>query len=631
MSLPSGDDTGSLGQMRASLYSPRSTKRERAPLAMARDRSFPHEWKEEEKSTKETQLPEPHTRHHSMRTATIFLSIAVFFFFVSLVIAGYFFYFGSNSVSVDKVAINVQGPTTIAGGDTVPLSITIINKNPVTIDNATIEIDFPTGTRNAENVLSAYPRYIENVGTLAPGATITRSVKAVIFGGAGQTVALPISFSYSTANSNAVFEKKSSYALAISSTPLSVSVESLSETVSGEPITFTLVVRSNATVSLSNVIVATALPFGFLTTSSSMPLTNGSFFIGSLAPGASKQITLTGTLSGQNGDERVFHFTVGTAKSATNPALAVTYMTQDASVTIAQPFIATTLALNNDTSSKAVISPGSIQTVNLSYKNTLATTVSNVTVVVTIAGSAVDYSSIKTSNGFYNSVDHTIVFSQDTDPALASLVPGASGIGAFTFSTLGAGSPSPNVTFSVAVSGVRVGQSNVPEQIATSVVKTVKVATTVQFSATTMHASGGLSTSGPIPPRAEQATTYNVSWNVQNLGSAIAGGVVSATLPSYVTYTERTTGSGVFSYDVANHRVSWSVGDIAQGASAQGIFQVAIIPSTSQQKGSPQLTNGATFSGYDRYAGVQISASADPVTTEPSGDTGYVPGSGTVQ
>ena len=92
-----------------------------------------------------------------MRLASTFLIIAFLFFLVSLGIAGYVFYAGSNSVSVDKVTVDVQGPTTIAGGDTVPLSLTITNKNAVAIDNATIEIDFPNGTRDAANVLTAYP------------------------------------------------------------------------------------------------------------------------------------------------------------------------------------------------------------------------------------------------------------------------------------------------------------------------------------------------------------------------------------------------------------------------------------------------------------------------------------------
>ena len=619
------DDIGSLERARSSLYSPKSALRERPALQEDDGHSLPHEWD----APNIAALVHKGERH--VRLASIFFSGALVFFLLAIVLAGYFFYFGSNSVSTDKLTVDIQGPTTIAGGDTVPLSLTITNKNPTAILNATVEVDFPDGTRSATNMLTPYPRYVENLGTLQSGQTVTRSVKAVVFGGAGQTLSLPVSVSYGTASSNAIFEKKSVYALTVSTTPLSVAVDALTETVSGSPITFTITVRSNATVSLDNVVLSTVSPFGFTATASSVPSNNSNYFIGTLAPGASKQITLTGTLVGQDNDQRVFHFTVGTAQSAQNQALAVPYMTQDASVTIAAPFITTSLSINGDTSSNAVVSSGNTQNVSLSYTNTLPTTVTNASVTISVAGSGIDYNSIRTTNGFYNSVDHSIIFSKDTDPALASLAPGASGIGTFTFSTLPAGASSPTVTFSISASGTRVGQSNVPEQVTTSAVKTVRVATAIGFGMLSSHSSDPFGATGPIPPHANQPTSYVIIWNVQNKGSSIAGGTVAATLPSYVAYTGKTSGAGSFSYDTSSHTVTWSAGDIAQGATAQGIFQIILTPSTSQQGGTVPLTSTASFSGYDRFAGANISSTAIPATTETRQDPGYVTANGTVQ
>lgn len=106
---------------------------------------------------------------------------------------------------------------------------------------------------------------------------------------------------------------------------------------------------------------------------------------------------------------------------------------------------------------------------------------------------------------------------------------------------------------------------------------------------------------------------------------------MSATLSSYVSYTNRTAGAGTFSYNESSRTVSWSVGDLAQGASAQGSFQVSLTPSVSQKGTAPALTSRATFSGYDRFAGVQVSASADAVTTDTKGDPGYTFSNATVQ
>ncbi len=623
----SEDDIGALERARKRLYEPDDSSHERSSLVHSNERELAHAW--EDHSLEDI----PHRGKRHVRLAGIFFITAFVFFIISLGAAGYFFYFGGNAVSVDKITIDIQGPTTIAAGDTVPLSITITNRNPVPVENAIIEIGFPPGTLDADDTRSAYPRYTEELGQLASGEAITRSIKAVVFGEAGQTLLLPVSVSFETAGSNSVFVKKISYTLTVSSAPLSVSVNTLSETVSGKPLTFTLTVRSNATVPLDDVVLTYVSPFGFSVTDSSLPMSGSNFSLGSLAPGASKTVTLTGILVGQDGEQRVFHFTVGTSKTTDDQASVVAYMTQEAKMLITAPFIATTLSLNGDTAANVAITPKDHHNVTVSYVNTLPTSVTNATIVVTISGSAIDYDSIETTNGFYHSLDRTITFSRDTDPSLANLAPGTSGIGSFTFSTLPAGSlgVAPTITLTTSVSGTRVGQTSVPERISASIVKTVKVATVVALSASSLYSSGPLSNSGPVPPRSGQATTYTVEWSAHNTGSTIADGVVSATLPSYVSYTGATAGAGSFSYDSASRTVTWNVGNIAQGATAKGVFQISLIPSSSQRGDTPTLTGALSFSGYDRFAGVQIQASASPSTTETKGDPGYTSARAIVQ
>ncbi len=627
MALPPPDDTSSLQRARERLYTPGVLQYVRRAFRTTPDRSLPHRWEND------PQGPLPRIGERHVHLAGIFFIGAFLFFLLALAIAGYFFYIGGNTVSVDKISISIQGPTTIAGGDTVPLSLTITNKNPVALNNATIEIEFPEGTRNADDVLTPYPRYTEDLDTIESGATVTRSIKAVIFAGAGATVTLPVSLSYGAVGSNAVFVKKLSYPLTISSTPLSVSVDTLAEAISGKQFQFTLIVRSNAMVPLNNVVLTGAFPFGFTVESSSLPMNNSSFLLGTLAPGATRTITLTGALTGQDKEQRVFQFTVGTAYSPGDTSLAITYMTQDATIVITAPFIRTELTVNGNPLDNAVLSSGTQQTVTLSYGNTLLTNVTNAMVRITVSGSAIDYESIQTSRGFYDSSTRTVIFNADTDPSFASLSPGASGIGTFTFVTLPASSigASPTVTFAVSVSGTRVGQTNVLESVTNSLTHTARVATVVALTAVSLHSSGPIKNAGTIPPKTNQTTSYTVVWSVQNSSSAVAGGAVTATLPSYVTYSGVTAGTGSMSYNSTTRTVTWNVGDLAQRTSAQGFFQVSLTPSTTQRGSTPFITGPASFSGYDRFAGVQVTASAYPVTTETNGDPGYVSANGTVQ
>lgn len=624
--IPERDTTGALEDARHKLYDAGETPTvERQPLSVSGDPKLPHAW-EDTPALAQTLGAAP-----SIRWAGTFFSFALVFFLVSVGVAGYFFYFGSNSVSSDKIDLTIQGPTTIAGGDTVPLKLTIVNKNPVAIENAVIQIDFPESTRNASNTLEAYPRYTENLGRIESGETVTRSLRAVLFGGAGQTVTLPASFSYTTTGTNANFKKKASYTLGISTTPLELSLNTLSETVSGKPITFSLTVRSNATLPLENVVLAGTFPFGFSVTSSSVPLTGSSFLLGTMAPGSSKTVTLTGVLSGQEQEERVFHFDVGTAKSRTDTALAVTYMKQEAAVTLTAPFINTSLVINGDSSATPILKADTSQNVTLSYTNTLSTPVNNLSVGVTLSGSAVDYSSITSTQGFYRSSDRTIVFSQDADPALASFAPGASGLGSFSFNTLPSAGASPTVVFTISIAGIRQGQSNVPEEVKSSLTRTAKVVTSTTLAAAALHNSGPISNSGPIPPKPDEPTTYTLEWTVRNPGSAVADGSVTTILPGYVTYTGKTAGLGTFAYDPTMRKVTWRIGDLPQGGSVKGYFQVSLLPSTSQIGGAPLLTNFASFGGHDRFAGVSVRAVADAVNTETISEAGYIQGNGSVR
>lgn len=619
------DEVGALERARRRLYTTGTPNIDiPQPEAAPKESTVPEAWKKEPVRMK--------TKRSPVRLAAVFFGIALLFFVVAAAAAGYLLYFGGNTVSTDNIVLAVQGPTTIAGGDTAPLSITVTNKNPSTVQNVTLEVDFPNGTRSADNVLAEYPRYTENLGTLSPGQTVTRSVKAILFGAEGQMLTLPVSVSFATQSSNAVFVKRSPYSLSITSAPLSVSVQAPAEAVSGQPFNLALTVRSNAATPISNVVVAGEYPFGFSLASSSVASQNGSFVLGGFSPGQTKTVSMTGILVGTTNGQRVFHFTVGTGKSMNDPTLAISYMTQEADMTISAPFITASLSLNGTQGDAMILTPGTRAQGTLSYTNTLATPVTNAEVDIHIQGGSVDYTTVQTTTGFYRSADHTIVFSRDTDPSLATLQPSSSGLGTFSFSMLptGVAPHESGITFTISVSGTRVGQTNVPEQITASQVITAKIASVVMLTARTLHSTGPFSNSGPLPPKPNAPTTYTVVWDVKNASNAVAGATVSTTLPSYVSFTNQTTPSGTVSYNDSTHTVTWNAGDLEAGASAEGAFQVSITPSTSQRGSAPALTGPATFSGYDRFAGLKISAQVDPVTTETPSDPGYSSTFGTV-
>src|SRR3989344_4689689 len=144
MSPHAEDDRSSLERAREQLYEPMSDLPTH-PLPTASDKKeLPHTWK------KEPLFFAVRRGEWHIRFAWVFFSVAFLFFLIAAGVTAFVFLAGSNSVSVDKVSVDIQGPTTVAGGDVVPLSITLTNRNTVAIENATLDIDFPHGTRDAK-------------------------------------------------------------------------------------------------------------------------------------------------------------------------------------------------------------------------------------------------------------------------------------------------------------------------------------------------------------------------------------------------------------------------------------------------------------------------------------------------
>jgi hypothetical protein len=561
----------------------------------------------------------------------VFFLVALAFAVVAGGIALLILFTGSTSVSTDNITLATQGPTSIAAGDTVPLSLAITNKNVVALQDATLEIDFPPGTVSATDETQSYPRYTEDLGTIAPGATILRSVKAVIFGSTGASLSIPISLSYETTGSNATFVKKSTYPLTVTSAPLSVSVVAPAEAVSGQPLSLVATVRSNASTPLDNVILVAQLPYGFALASSSVSAQGSSFLLGTLAPGASEDVTLTGTMTGQVGEQQDFNFTVGTGSSSTDTTPALSYMSQDAEVAIAAPFLATTLAINGDSSASPILTSGSSNTVTISWQNTLTVPITNATISVTLAGAVVP-GSIQTSGGFYDSNTGTVTFDQSTDPSLASLAPGGTGVGSLSFETTPASSSARSVTFTTSIAGERVGETNVPEQVSASSVETATIASAVTLSAEALHSSGPITNSGPTPPTVGSPTTYTVLLQLADPGNDVTNNTVTATLPSYVDYSDKVSpASANLSYDSTSRTITWKPGDLSTGQEASVALQVSLTPSSSQEGQAPLLTSDVSYTGFDRYAQVPVSASAAAVSTQTTADPGYSANDANVQ
>ncbi len=635
--MKSEDDIGSLEETREELYAtqnvPHDIEQEDVPTQNAREVTVPTEWRNDMYTIR----TKPH-KH--VRFAMLFFWVALSFFLVAGGVSAYLLFSGTRSVSTGRVELTVQGPTSVAAGDTVSLLVTITNRNVAPLDNVKLALVFPKGTRSASNVLAPLLRSSQDIGTIVPGEMVKKQIKLVLFGGQGDSLPLHVAIQFNAVGSNATFTKKASDAISIISTPLSVSIDAPASVIPGQLISLTANVRSNSTKPISGAVLHIVYPSGFSVKKTSVPSLGGNFVIGTIIPGQTQVIHISGVLAGQVGSQQAFKFTIGTATTASSGSIAVAYMTQIASVTFMQPFIATIMTVNGGSGNNTVIASGTNVNVSVAWMNTLTVPITNARIAIFLGGNALDFTSIKSSMGKYQSLTHSVVFSRDTNMALTQLPPGAQGTGVFTFQTLPVQILStttsnmyhPTVTIRAVVSGEYPGQNVSVGTTTISMTKKLKLNTLLLLNTYALHATGPFTNFGPIPPMANVRTTYTIVLGVHNTLNDVGGAIVSADLPTDVTFVGPVSPrSGSVTYNSNTHSVSWSVGNMFSNSTRTAMFQVAITPSTTARGAVATLLGRTTITAFDRFTQTAVTSFASPVTSALSHESQYGLASGIVR
>lgn len=623
-------EASSLEELRRKLYAnqapesfPAQTAQTTPPVAM----SEPVVWQAPAAPT-----PKPKRK---VSWSVIFLGGALVVFLSTLAIASYFLLFGGGAISTDNIDITVAPVPALRSGEVATFLVTVKNNNRTTITNTRLSASFPESARDAKDPLVPYPRFEDTIGDMAPGESRPQTIQVVLSGAQGETYSIPLKLEYKTEGSNAVFVKEVTHDVTITSSPLSVTVGMPAQASDGQEIAVKVTVHSDSKTPIENVAVLAEYPFGFIPAKTGNSTTL--FDVGTVAPGGDVTITVRGSLTGADSDERVFRFKVGTKGGG--GLLALTYGGGQGSVRLTHPFLATTVSVNGDTGGDIVVPAGKASEVRLSWVNTLPTDLTDAQITVKLTGEALDSSSVIASGGFYRSVDSTVLYARDNNPGLARLVPNAIGNGSFTFSTK---SPvamknvrNPAITAVITITGRTSTGGNAPTPISATMTRTIQVGTELGLTARASRTAGTFKNTGPIPPKPDVESTYTMMFSLTSTVNSVAGTVVRATLPSYVRFVGATSpNDGSITYDENTRTVTWAAGEVAAGTSAtspkQGAFQVALLPSSSQRGTSPILMSGISYSGTDRFTRRLLEGTVAEVTTQTTQDPGYQPAFGEV-
>lgn len=563
------------------------------------------------------------------------LIFALMFFAVSISVAGYILFKGGNVISNAKIDVLVVSPASVRAGDVASFDVRITNKNKSTLELVDLLTEYPKGTRSPMDKNTDLPRERIPVGTIKPGETVTKTLSIVPFGGEGDKLSMDLSLEYRLPQSESVFNKDLSYEFAIGSSPITLTIDGLNEINANQEINFTANIVSNSSETLKNILLILNIPFGFEMIEANPKPIAGKYVwaLGDIEAEGKRTITIKGKIAGEANQNRVFKFNLGTENSKDKGTLASTIALVEHSVMIKKPFLGSDILVERRTGDNFVARSGSKVNFSVEYENNISLLLNDIEMSAKINGEIVDKRSIASENAFYDSAQSLLKWSKFEEPTLSSLAPGKSGAFLARFETLKADDPkvvgmkNPYITIDLNVKGKRLSESGVPEEITSTVSKTIKIQTDANLSGQVLHFVGPIENEGDVPPKVGKKTEYTLVWRVSNNFNDINNATVSAILPSYVTWTGITSPtSEKISYNPDSRQITWNLGKISAPTKEKDkfvAFQVAITPSLGQVGQVPVLIGPATLQGVDAFTNTGILDSIKEGSTQLVGDPQY--------
>ncbi len=577
------------------------------------------------------------------RSYKLFFISALVFLGLAIIVGAYTFFGGRNFVSVDNIDILIEGPTSVAGGEPLNLGVSVLNKNATDIELVDLIVEYPPGSKDPLTSEKDIGRLRLSLGNIKSQSIAEKSLSSLMFGEEGEEKSIKFTAEYRTADSNAIFYKEKIYNVSVSSSPVLVSIDALDRVFGNQSTDISVTVASNTKAPIKNLLLSLEYPFGFSVISSNPISTYGKnvWRLGDLAPGAKKIITMKATTDGQDGEERTIHANIGIQSQSNEREIATNIISRAHTFTIERPFLGLDLTFDGNRSDLATEAGKNVRG-EILWTNNSQNKITNTRIEAKLSGAVLDKNSVSVSDGgFYDSLTNTIVWEAGRVSGFDSMAPGEDGRISFSFRSTDASSgqpiSNPIITVTVSGRGNRIDDSGSPHQIESGISRSVKLVSNLALSARSLRSGGPFQNTGPIPPRAEQATTYTIVWTVTNTSNIIIGARVSASLPAYMTWTGKISPENTdISYNPTGGIITWQVGEVPRNAdigsgAKQVAFQISLQPSIIQVGEAPQILSEAKIVGVDVFTGATLQNSAPTLSTRTTTDLLWKPGNEIVQ
>lgn len=570
---------------------------------------------------------------------TVWKKLAILFFAAGLLLSliwGGFLLLGHSTAQGDDIKITIDGPQELAPMKEYDFTATLENVGTLGL----VRVAFSLDTTDQFFVTASDPTLDVHqgleIGNLAKKEKRVIHFRGLFLAKEGDTALMNVIATYHPENFNATFEASGQYSAKMIEGLVTGSVDGPDKLLSGDEGTFTVsYARKDMSTSSDNLAISIDAPADFIvTTSTVQPSRDKIWPIGFKKNETDGQAVFTGTFSSEASGDRQITFLIGQIrdnKFFPTKAMIVPLQVLGSEVNI-------DLALNG-TSSANLSNPVSMRFGDLlSYSIDVASAskevlknmrvILHVTAEPQVNGETVVMWPSATQSPDANVAANQVMWTSDVVPSFKNFKPDTHehlegnvhlrpGPFAISFADY-------RMKVWVEVNLDAVGKI-VKKRSILSKVANIVIQSDTAFSdeARYFDTSGVALSTGPLPPKVGEQTTYRIFWRMSNSLHQLSHVTISAPLGEHTVLTGKNLiPSGVFSYDSASKMATWSLDQWPASLKNMEInFELGLTPTAGDAGNMPTLLGPATMTATDVTTGATINLAAPALSTNIPNDS----------
>ncbi len=519
-----------------------------------------------------------------------------------------------NIVSSANIDVTLGITPYIEGGEITPLTVSINNRNSTAIEAVTATLMYTKGSGSQDETEKVNEK--RDLGTLAANAYSRQDFQVSVYGKESESRDITVKLEYKVAGSNAIFNKTVVTAVVLKTSPIGIRIDGPTSLSSGQNATYTFTIKNNTSTTTTDSVFALTLPSAFTITETIPKSTNGNVWhIDPIKAGGSKTITVSGSLTGTQGEVSTLKAQIGSqGTSPTN--IGVVYESQTYDTLLKLSPLTLSIAVDTERGGADNLRYGDKTTLTVNYTNASDQTISDTQIQLSITGNAALYGQINSDEGYYDSIAKTITWNKASVSNLSVLAPHATGVFRVTVPIVLLGNNSPSLK--LVLSGV--GTAVTKNDVTALVTKTLTVQGSASITAATAYKNSQFKNTGPVPPIANTETSYTAHI-VVSAQNALSNTKVSFVLPGYVTWLNASSDPAHISYDTRTRTVLWNIGSLDAGKTTFADVQISVKPSQSHIGYSPAITSGIVLDADEQVSRAHINTTMSGLTTFIKGET----------